>query len=149
MRVWLASPTEKPALEVAYTAYTAALLPDEAPRRPDPYFDLYWQEPATRFPYLFGDDSACGFAFIRKLEEPDLDYEIAEFCVFPPHRKRGFGTRVLPQLFARHPGRWEASVLMTNQSGLGFWPVALKRAQVQSLRYREDAIARDFRFEVG
>ena len=92
---------------------------------------------------------ACGFAFIRRLEEPDLDYEIAEFCVFPPHRKRGFGTRVLPQLFARHPGRWEASVLMTNQSGLGFWPVALKRAQVQSLRYREDAIARDFRFEVG
>lgn len=146
MRLWVASEQEKPALARAYSAYMAELVPLEHQQTPDPYFDTYWQEPGDRFPYLFGDDAACGFAFVRRPEEPDLDFEMAEFCVYPDGRRHGIGTRILPELFKRHPGRWELSALMTNAAGLAFWPSALTSAKVKDLRMQDDDVSRIFRF---
>lgn len=128
----------------------AEIVPEEEdPATSDAYFERYWQEPGVRFPYLFGHDTPEGFAFVRIPEEPELDFEMAEFCVYPAHRRCGLGAAVLPLLFARHPGRWEASVLQTNALGLGFWPAALQRAGAIDLRYREDDISRDYRFSVA
>ncbi|WP_461428747.1 GNAT family N-acetyltransferase [Gymnodinialimonas sp.] len=147
--MWLASEAEKADVSEAYAAYMAELVPQETRQTPDPYFDLYWQAPRDRFPYLFGDAGPLGFAFVRGLDEPDLDFEIAEFCVYPVARRRGVGTRILPALLSAHPGRWEVSVLMTNAAGLAFWPSALRGAGVQNLRICEDEISRDFRFTVA
>ncbi len=61
-----------------------------------------------------------GFAFVRLPEEPDLDFEMAEFCVYRAGQRTGIGSAVLPLPFHRHPGRWEVSVLMTNDKGLAF-----------------------------
>ncbi|OAN69269.1 hypothetical protein A8B78_05345 [Jannaschia sp. EhC01] len=145
MRLWLAEVAEKPALARSYAAYMAELCPGDATTN-DPYFERYWQEPSARFPYRFGNDAPQGFAFVRIPQEPDLDFEMAEFCVDPVHRRHGLGVAILPLLFARHPGRWEVSVLMSNGAGLAFWPKALRKAAVQDLRMREDDIARDYRF---
>ena len=146
IRIWLANDDEKSALAQAYAAYTDELLPDGAPHLPDTYFERYWQEPDIRFPYLFGLTSPQGFAFVRYPEEPEIDVEMAEFCVAKSNRRTGVGTSILPVLFAKHPGRWEISILQTNATGLAFWPEALRAAGVQKLRYLEEDHARTYRF---
>lgn len=146
MKVWLASEQEKRALAPAFTNYMAELCPDGDTTDDFPYLNRFWQEPSDRFPYLFGADTPQGFAFIRKPEEPDLDFEMAEFCVFPAHRRHGIGVAVLPLLLDRHPGQWEVSVLMSNQAGLAFWPMALRGAAVRDLGMQDGDIARDYRF---
>ncbi|ABD52966.1 hypothetical protein [Jannaschia sp. CCS1] len=146
MRLWLVSAQDKPALAQAYSAYMAELVPHEVQITPDPYFDLYWQEPSDRFPYVFGDGKPEGFAFIRRPDEPDLEFEMAEFCIYTAGRRSGIGTHILRDISKRHPGRWEVSVLMTNAAGLAFWPKALRATKVQDLRMQEDDISRDYRF---
>lgn len=146
LRVWVASERDKPALATTYAAYMAEIVPLEIPARNAPYFDTYWQNPDLRLPYLFGDDTVQGFAFVHVLKEPDLDFEMAEFCVYPAFRNEGLGTAALSLVLAHHPGRWEASVLNTNALGQAFWPAALKRLGVRELRYMEDGVARDYRF---
>lgn len=146
MKLWLATEDDKPALAFAFTSYMAELSPDADPAEDQPYFDLYWREPSDRFPYLFGHDTPQGFAFVRKPEEDDLDFEMAEFCVFPAHRRGGIGLSIFEMLLQRHPGQWEVSVLLSNRAGLSFWPMALRGAFVQDLGMRDGPVARDYRF---
>ena len=146
MKLWLATKDEKPALAPAFSVYMAELCTDPDPAEERGYFDLYWQETSDRFPYLFGQDTLQGFAFVRRPEEEDLDFEMAEFCVFPAHRRAGIGLAIFKSLLERHPGQWEVSVLLTNTAGLSFWPRALRGAGVQDLAMRDGPLARDYRF---
>lgn len=146
MRLWRAEVVEKPAFARAYATYMAELSPDGDTAKDQRYFDLYWQEPTKRFPYLFGDTAPRGYAFVRKPDEPDVDYEMAEFCVYPLRRRQGIGRQVLPLLLKAHPGRWKASVLLSNTVGLRFWPAASQAARVQGLRWIEGDITWDYRF---
>ncbi|WP_224816520.1 hypothetical protein [Hasllibacter sp. MH4015] len=148
LSIWPATVHDKPTLARAYADYMAEIVPGQNPANSAPYFNDYWQEPTRRFPYLFGYDTPAGFAFVRDPEEPDLDFEMAEFCVYPGHRRTGLGTRVLPLIFDVHPGRWELCILRTNVAGLAFWPPALTKARVRDLRMREDETSRDYRFSV-
>lgn len=150
MALWRADVGDKPALSQAFAAYAAVLCPDDAIPTPDPYFESYWNVNSNRIPYLFGPDDPArkplGFVFVIQSQEPDLDFEMAEFCVEACFRKNGIGTTVLPLVFARHPGRWELSVLRTNADGLAFWPRALARLAVDDLTVADDPVARTFRF---
>ena len=148
MRMWRATLDDKPALTRAYAAYLTELLPTRDPHEPDPYFDLYWSEPDSRFAYLFGDGEPQGFAFVRIPKEPDIDFELAEFCIAPNHRRKGRGTAILPHLFARHPGRWDLGILLSNAAGLAFWPQALKAAQVRDVQKFESDGAISYEFSV-
>lgn len=149
LRVWRASAQERAALFKTYAAYMAEIVPQENPAESASYFESYWQEPGRHIPYLFGAQDAQGFAFVQALEDPELDFEMAEFCVYPAFRGQGLGTAALRLILADHSGRWEASVLHTNAMGKGFWPEALSRAGVVELRYRDDDVARDYRFSVA
>ena len=85
-----------------------------------PYFALYWQEP-TRFPFfilLHGE--IVGFALVRRITEQSL-FELAEFSVSVPFRRRRVGACAACALFMQFAGRWQLSVSHTNAQALAFW----------------------------
>ncbi len=86
------------------------------------YFDNYWQE-ENRFPYLiYKNETPIGFALVHDISvNPDADWKLAEFFVMTPYKHQGIGASVAQQLFEKHQGLWEVSVLRDNLPALGFW----------------------------
>jgi predicted acetyltransferase len=69
-----------------------------------PYLEAYWQEEATRFPYLlYRDNVLAGFALVRKVGD---HYEIEEYYVKPELRRLGLGRTCAAALLNNHPGAW-------------------------------------------
>jgi predicted acetyltransferase len=64
------------------------------------YFDAYWHE-SERMPFFIdADGEPAGLLLLRKLpprESPDdrTSLQVAEICVFPPHRRRGVARRAI------------------------------------------------------
>jgi predicted acetyltransferase len=74
----------------------------------------------------------AGFALVRELRIAGgvPSREMAEFFVLRTYRRRGVGTRVARDLFARLPGRWELSVLTDNVTARPFWRGIIRRVAV-------------------
>jgi predicted acetyltransferase len=87
--------------------------------------DHYWTEPG-RYPYLFRiDERWAGFALVQEYSSFPANTaptrEIAEFFVMRKYRRRGVGTRLARELFARFPGRWEVAEMPQNVAAQAFW----------------------------
>ncbi|MDO1584573.1 GNAT family N-acetyltransferase [Rhizobium oryzicola] len=95
------------------------------------FFDLYWTETQTRWPFWICRDGAiAGFALINTWSPSGLgtDYSMAEFYIVPEARRQGLGAQALLALTQQHPGRWEFGVLEKNAPALAFWPKAIAAA---------------------
>jgi predicted acetyltransferase len=85
------------------------------------YLDSYWTEP-DRHPLLFlVDGSWAGFALVRAGDPHDL----AEFFVMRKYRRRGVGSMLARDLFARFPGAWQVRQMTSNPSATAFWHRAI------------------------
>jgi predicted acetyltransferase len=111
------------------------------------YFDLYWTEPETRWPFwLRIDDRNAGFALVRR--NVDLaSMEMAEFFVIPEFRSRGIGLAAARRLIGRYPGNWRITQRENNAGAIAFW----HRVLAGFVPYEEtitttDAVRREQRF---
>ncbi len=100
---------------------------DEAAYRPMPYFDNYWDED-NRFPYLiYQNNRPIGFALVHDISvNPKADWKLAEFFIMAPYKGQGIGRLMVEQLFQKHQGLWEISVLKDNMPAIQFWTKVLK-----------------------
>ena len=97
-----------------YIAEMAQFAPDVRAGQAYPYFDLYWSEPDSRWPFwLKLDDARAGFAFVRRDE---AGMQMAEFFVARQYRCRGVGLGAARRLIARfsrpvadHPAREQSA----------------------------------------
>ncbi len=92
------------------------------------YFDSYWSETDCRWPYLiFGDGEVIGFAFVNTISPSGCgaDFSMAEFYIQPFARGNGFGMAAATELFQKHDGVWELSVMAENKRAQSFWPKAI------------------------
>ena len=104
-----------------YVVEMVAFAPDADPDAPYRYFDLYWSEPALRFPFWLRVDGAeAGFALIRREAESGR-MQIAEFFVAPPFRRHGVGQAAARRLIARFPGPWTITQREMNSGAILFW----------------------------
>jgi predicted acetyltransferase len=120
------------------------------PDEPYPYFDLYWSEPDSRWPFwLTLAGAKAGFALVRR----DVDAEtmqIAEFFVTGSHRRQGVGRAAARRLIARLPGRWQITQREANTGAIAFWHRVLDGFAVYEETTTEtDAIRREQRFTVS
>jgi len=85
------------------------------------WFDLYWREPAQRWPFWAraGDDIAA-LAFVRRDEE-DGYYEMAEFFVVEQYRREGLGDHFAGDIILRFEGRWKLNQVKANARATAFW----------------------------
>ncbi|MEM8731481.1 MAG: GNAT family N-acetyltransferase [Pseudomonadota bacterium] len=108
-------------LVMALRIYFAEIVPDTPPDPVGVAADYFGYD--GRHPYWIQRNGArAGFALAAT--EPDGCHELAEFTVFPAHRRSGIGQSAAAQLFARHPGAWRLGVV-AHGGARGFWQTAL------------------------
>jgi predicted acetyltransferase len=96
------------------------------------YFEAYWQEPESRWPYLVRRDGECiGFAFVNTWSPSGrgTDFSIAEFYIVAQARGQGAGRDAATAVLHAHPGLWELSVMALNTTAQAFWPQVIDGAR--------------------
>ena len=112
------------------------------------YFDEYFIDP-NRFAYfIYHEEQLVGFMMIHKYSYFDLpiDFNMAEFTIFPSFRKQGFGVDAVREVLKKHQGIWEIKYNLTNEKANLFWHKVLKEYKPNILKYEENEEV--FRFEV-
>lgn len=141
-------PDEKADLAAMLQDYIAEMVqfaPEARAGQAYPYFDLYWSEPETRFPFwLCVDDARAGFALVRR---DAAGMQMAEFFVTRFYRRRGIGVGVARRLIARFPGRWRITQREGNAAAIAFWHRVLDGfVAYEELTTRTNAVRREQHF---
>jgi len=128
-----------------YVAEMAQFAPDVRAGQAYPYFDLYWSEPDSRWPFwLMLDDAKAGFAFLRRDE---ASMQMAEFFVARPYRRCGVGLGAARRLIARFPGPWRITQRESNGPAIAFWHRVLDSfVAYNEVTTATDAVRREQRF---
>lgn len=149
LQIRLASFREKKVIAPLLEAYLRDLSVFGLIVLPYRYFDHYWQEPGERLPYLIEqDEKIVGFAFVRADPEPDIDFQMAEFCILADHRRTGIGALATSILLHRHPGRWNLAAFRKNIPACIFWPRAITEAGAEDLEAEAEGQNIRFTFKI-
>ncbi|MBM4410039.1 MAG: GNAT family N-acetyltransferase [Chloroflexi bacterium] len=128
---------ERDAFFAAYEAYSRELEPfdpaheptDVAAYREAVEDDLSYPDSGRELCWITTDGARAGFVVLRHLPDwlnPEhMITTIAEFCVFPPHRRVGVGRAAVETILARECDRAtyevEAGILRNNVAAHAFW----------------------------
>ena len=128
-----------------YIAEMVQFAPEARAGQAYPYFDLYWSEPETRWPFwLCVDDARAGFALVRR---DAAGMQMAEFFVTSAYRRRGIGVAAARRLIARFPGPWRITQRQGNAAAIAFWHRVLDGfVAYEELTTRTNAVRREQHF---
>lgn len=91
---------------------------------------LFWSD-ASRLPFLARfDGKLAGFALVKRIPEPgekDEAYDMAEFFILRPYRRRGIGSELAQKVWLRCGGKWQIRVMASNIPALKFWASSITR----------------------
>ncbi len=132
IRIEIITPAQRAELEAILRTYEHELEPDRI--EPQDYFrrkpEAMFRDP-DRWVWWAADESGerVGFAIFRKFREWPDDSKwvgsIAEFTIFPAHRRKGYGMAlarmILQTLEQAECRKVELAVLWGRESALGFW----------------------------
>ena len=100
------------------------------------YFDSYFEDVKREAVFIYDDSALVGFAMINDYSclGNHIDHAIAEFTIFPQHRRRNLGMKAIREIFARYPGRWEIKYSNKNKAAEVLWrKAAMKYNPILSL----------------
>ncbi|HIJ73240.1 MAG TPA: GNAT family N-acetyltransferase [Candidatus Hydrogenedentes bacterium] len=82
-----------------------------------------WPEGRRGHPFIVRSPSGvAGFALIREMgDDPDVDYDMAEFFIVGKYQRRGIGRHVACAIFDMFRGRWSVRQLVANIPAKEFW----------------------------
>lgn len=87
------------------------------------------------------EDELAGFALIYQTgEKHDTQWHIGEFFILARFQRRGIGIFIAQQIWQKHPGNWELTVIPENHRALQFWRKAISRAPyhfIEELKLKE------------
>lgn len=126
--------------------FTELLAPEKIPPLLDtgqfddyPDLDAYWSDPDRAAWIIQADGDLAGFVLINKhghLGRP-VDFNMAEFFVARPFRRRGVARAAFHRLLRLHPGQWELAIGAYNKPAQIFWPRAIAAADVADVEMLE------------
>jgi predicted acetyltransferase len=92
-------------------------------REPDQI--AHWFGDPNTFPLLImRGDEPVGFARVLRvlvMQEPRIDYRLAEFFVARARRRLGIGQTAVQLILSRFAGRWEITEYLRNAAAVSFW----------------------------
>ncbi|MFW8633754.1 GNAT family N-acetyltransferase [Cribrihabitans pelagius] len=115
-------PREAALLTAALAPYFAEVAP-EAGIDPDGRArQMLHRKDVTAF-WIRGDGARIGFAAVLNL--PDDRRELSELCIFPRHRRLGWGQQAAQAILCEFPGRWRMGISSTSREAAAFWGTCL------------------------
>jgi predicted acetyltransferase len=94
-----------------------------------PRLPLYWSEAERRHAFLIREkDRIAGFALITRGSPISTDpncWDMSEFFVLRPYRRRGIGEQAVQTLWRDFPGPWTVRVAEANAGAVDFWSKAV------------------------
>lgn len=93
---------------------------------------------SDRLAYLVKvDEELAGFILLYQTgEQPNIQWHIGEFFILARFQNRGVGRMVAQQVWQRHPGLWEVTVIPEKQRALQFWRKAV--ASIMQKNFTEE-----------
>lgn len=119
---------------------------DEQGNYPYRYFDSYFgaPEPGRAAYFIKSGQKTIGFALINRHSETaeEIDYAIAEFCVFPIYRRKHYAREAVKQLFEQFPGKWQMKYHINNLPAAQLWKSAASQYHpvVEKITEAEEAL---------
>ena len=113
------------------------------------YFDEYFIDPKRSAYFIYHDNTLIGFFMLHPYPyfEQSIDYNLAEFTIFPAFRRKGYGTLAVQLMFQKFKGIWEIKFNTKNVKAHNFWMKVTKNYQPEVLTY--DVYEKVLRFKVG
>jgi predicted acetyltransferase len=103
-----------------------------------PPLEPYWED-SWRHPFLVRVHAElAGFALVQRRSRITGDtetWDVAEFFVMRPYRRKGVGSQAAVDLFDRFRGRWEVRQIHANVAATHFWRAVI--AHYTGGRYTE------------
>ncbi len=101
-------------------------------------------------PHIIHSDGApAGFAIVGRRPfqymSHDRDFKLCEFFILASHRRRGIGQAAARQVFDRHHGMWELTILPDNERAQVFWRSVLgpyTRGRLEEFQVPGDIVMR-------
>ncbi len=110
------------------------------------YFDAYFTEPERTALFIYDDRTLVGFAMINPYsyinEHPD--HVLAEFTIFPMHRKRHIGKVAAELILKTYRGRWEIKYNEKNVGAKALWSRVTDSYHPEKHRYSNDEVVLSF-----
>ena len=101
-----------------------------------PNLALYWSEP-EHYPFLVRvGGNLAGLVLVKlgsELSGRQEVWDMAEFFVVRAHRRRGIGTQIAQEVWARFRGPWEVRVMGANVRACRFWERAIPQFTGQAI----------------
>lgn len=103
----------------------------------------YFQN-STKKPYIVkSKDELVGFVLIDKQTKfPESDFNMGEFFILTKFQGKGIGQKVAEEIWQKHPGKWEVSVIPENKPAYSFWKKTISK--FTSDNYQEEVKLVDF-----
>lgn len=104
---------------------------DEQGNYPYKYLPCYFTEEDRQAYFIYEDTLLIGFVLVNKhsFTKEEIDCCIAEFCIFPTFRKKGYGLDAVEAIRTLHPGSLQLKYSKANTLGMAFWKKVCKKYQ--------------------
>ena len=73
------------------------------------YFEQYFVDEKRHAYFVYNDDKLVGFVMVHPYSviNLDIDYTMAEFCIFPTFRRNHYALDTVKLIFEMYKGKWE------------------------------------------
>ncbi len=89
-------------------------------------FKCYFEDSSRRAYLVKVENELAGFALLNQEGiSPETDWNMGEFFILAKFQGKGIAQYVAHQLWKKHPGFWEVSVIPENEKALNFWRKAV------------------------
>ncbi|KTD74952.1 GNAT family N-acetyltransferase [Legionella waltersii] len=119
-------------------------------------FKTYFEDPTRKAYFIKVGNELAGFALLNQEGHyPNTDWNMGEFFILAKFQRKGIANLAAAELWKRHPGVWEVSVIPENTRGLFFWEKSISRftahdyqEEVKTVKYDTKPVKRIiFRFD--
>lgn len=89
-------------------------------------FKNYFEAPSRKAYLVKVYDEIAGFALLNQATDDSINtWNMGEFYIIAKFQGQGVASRVAREIWTRHPGMWEVSVIPSNKTALKFWEKAI------------------------
>ena len=110
------------------------------------FFEEYFVDENRKAFFIYNDALLVGFAMMHPYSVigGNPDYTLAEFCIFPSYRRKGFAVNAVNILFDRFKGKWEIKYNNKNLGAKKLWTMITSPYNPKVCYLNEEEVVLEF-----